>query len=248
MIFKNPVGDLWHSALSGDSFFQTPSIAHLPEAVQRYLKHAITPGAQLAQVVRLHMHGEIKLKHWLPFRAEEVIVWKRGFIWSATVRMFGMPVLGFDRLIDGEGAMRWKLLGVIPVMTASGPDITRSAAGRVAGEVVWLPSILCNNEVSWATADSSRLNARFNAYGENVEMELLIDDKGQLNTVQLQRWGNPRDTGFHYISFGVIVEDENRFDGFAIPTRLRAGWYFGTDRFESEGEFFRVTIDDAEYR
>jgi hypothetical protein len=29
---------------------------------------------------------------------------------------------------------------------------------------------------------------------------------------------------------------------------LRGGWYFGSDRFESEGEFFRSTIDSAIYR
>jgi hypothetical protein len=35
-------------------------------------------------------------------------------IWRATVRMNGIPIEGYDRLIDGEGSMRWKLLGVIP--------------------------------------------------------------------------------------------------------------------------------------
>jgi len=61
-------------------------------------------------------------------------------IWSATVRMHAMPIGGFDRLVDDEGAMRWKLFGIIPIVTASGPDITRSAMGRVVAESVWLPS------------------------------------------------------------------------------------------------------------
>jgi hypothetical protein len=38
------------------------------------------------------------------------------------------------------------------------------------------------------------------------------------------------------------------FARYTIPIRMRVGWYFGTDRFESEGEFFRVTIDDGVYR
>ena len=41
---------------------------------------------------------------------------------------------------------------------------------------------------------------------------------------------------------------EGSFAGYTIPTRMRVGWHFGTDRFEPEGEFFRVTIDDAAYR
>jgi hypothetical protein len=35
---------------------------------------------------------------------------------------------------------------------------------------------------------------------------------------------------------------------YTIPTRVRVGWYFGTSRFESEGEFFRATIEDAIFR
>jgi len=38
------------------------------------------------------------------------------------------------------------------------------------------------------------------------------------------------------------------FGGYTIPTRVQICWYFGTDRFEPEGEFFRATIDDAIYR
>ncbi len=50
------------------------------------------------------------------------------------------------------------------------------------------------------------------------------------------------------MDFGGVAEEERRFGGYTIPTRLRVGWYVGTDRFEPAGEFFRVTIDDAAYR
>jgi hypothetical protein len=33
-----------------------------------------------------------------------------------------------------------------------------------------------------------------------------------------------------------------------IPSHLRAGWHVGAETFESGGEFFRVIIDDAQYR
>lgn len=242
------VHDLWHSASSSDHAFQVADLSRLPEATRRYLEHAITPGTRLARAVQLRMHGAIKLQRWLPFKAEQVIVWDRGFIWSATVRMFGMPIRGFDQLVDGEGTMRWRLFGIIPLMTASGADITRSAVGRTAGETVWLPSVLCGDDVSWTAPDSSHSNARFTAHGEKAELQLVVDERGRLKTVKLLRWGNPEGTEFHHINFGGIVEEENTFDGYTIPTRLRIGWYFETHRFESEGEFFRVTIDDATYR
>ncbi len=51
------------------------------------------------------MHGEIKLGRWLPFTAEQVIHWGRGMIWNPAVRMKGMPIRGFDRLVNGESVM-----------------------------------------------------------------------------------------------------------------------------------------------
>jgi hypothetical protein len=239
---------LWESAPRGERSFQADDASHLPEPAQRYLKHAIAPGTLLARAVRLRMHGEIKLQQWLPFKAEQAIVWGRGFIWSATVHIYGMPIRGFDRLVDSEGAMRWKLLGLIPVMKASGPDITRSAAGRVAGESMWLPSVLCGEDVSWTEPDLSHLHASLTAHGEATELELFVDERGKLKSIRYPRWGNPGDSEFRYVDFGALVEGESTFGGYTIPSRLRVGWYFGTDRFESEGEFFRATIDGVQYR
>jgi hypothetical protein len=45
-----------------------------------------------------------------------------------------------------------------------------------------------------------------------------------------------------------VTEEEPTFSGFTVPSRIRAGWYFGTERFERDGEFFRATVEEAEYR
>jgi len=92
--------------------------------------------------------------------------------------MYGLPVSGADRLVDGEGS---------------------TASGRVV-------------------------------------------------SVKLKRWGSPDGGHFHYSDFGGVADEERTFGGYTIPTRLRIGWYFGSDRFDTEGEFFRVTVDGAEFR
>lgn len=240
--------ELWDSTNATAKAVRPADLTELPEPAQRYLQHAVAPGTPLTSAVWAKMGGEIKLNDWLPFRAEQVIVWERGFIWQASVKMFGLPVRGSDRLVDGQGAMRWKLLGLIPVMTADGPDITRSAAGRVAAESVWLPSVLRGEHVSWSSLGSTQLTANFTAYGEPIELTLSVAENGRLESVSLPRWGNPDDSTYGYQTFGSFVDEERTFDGYTIPTRLRAGWYFGDDRFESEGEFFRATITDVTYR
>lgn len=153
---KEPsLDDLWNSAGPATRAFEPDSISGLPDPARRYLQHAIAPGTPLASAVRLRMHGEIKLGKWLAFTAEEVIHWGQGFLWKASVRQNGIPIWGFDRLVAGQGAMRWKLLGLIPVMTASGPDVTRSSAGRMMAESMWLPSVLVREEAVWTGSKSA---------------------------------------------------------------------------------------------
>jgi len=181
---------LWNSATSQDRVFHLDDFTHLPEAARRYLDHAIAPGTKLASAVRLKMHGEIKLKKWIPFKAEQVICWEHGLIWSATAWMNSfLPIVGSDRIIDGIGAMQWKLLGLFPVMTASGADITRSSIGRLQSESVCLPSVFCGDDVSWTSTDSSNLDSSlhssFVVQGERAELDFTIDRTGRLKTFTL---------------------------------------------------------------
>jgi hypothetical protein len=162
--------------------------------------------------------------------------------------MQGLPIFGADRLVDGVCDVRWKLLGLLPVMQASGEDVTRSAAGRIQGEAVWLPSVLCHPEVVWTELNDSQLQADFAAFGEPAHLTLTLDAQGAIQQVAVQRWGQPEGGDYHYTTFGVIAETSGTFEGYTIPTQIRAGWFFGSDRFESEGEFFRCTIDRACYR
>ena len=252
---------LWDSATPTELVFNPDKLSHLPAAAKRYLEHAIAPGTKIASAVRLKMRGEIKLKQWIPFTAEQVICWEHGLIWSATAWMNGfLPIVGSDRIIDGIGAMQWKLLGLFPVMTASGTDITRSSVGRLQSESLCLPSVFCGDDVSWTSTESSELDSNlhssFVVQGERAELDFTIVGKasavengtGRLKTFKLPRWGNPDGAEFRYVDFGGILEEEGTFCGYTIPTRLRVGWYFCSEWFEPEGEFFRATIDDAIYR
>lgn len=241
--------ELWSAPLADAPEAWTGPRSELPASARRYLSHAIAVGTPLAGVVRLRMHGEIKLGRWSPFRAEQVIHVERGMIWAASVRLFGLPVRGFDRIVDGEGAMRWKLFGFIPIVNESSPDVSRSAAGRLAAELTWLPSRLARADVDWSGSDDRVAQARLELNGEATELRLGCDESGKLESLQLKRWGNPPESPkFDYFDFGGVIEDEASFAGFTLPTRLRIGWYAGSDRFEKEGEFIRVTVEAAEYR
>lgn len=238
----------WEETPPTHSVFSLGRLAGLPEPARRYLEHAIAPGRPLVSAVRLRMHGEIKLKGWCPFRAEQVIDRARGMIWNANVRMGGLPVTGFDRLVQGAGEMRWKMLGLFPVLQAAGADVTRSAAGRLLAELVWLPSAFAHGDVRWESSGASRLTARLAVQGQEGAIDFGIDEGGGLRSLSLLRWGNPGGGAFQELPFGGVAEAERTFHGFTIPTRLTVGWHFGGERFEREGAFVKMTVDDAAYR
>lgn len=167
------------------------------------------------RAVRLRMHGEIKIGRWFPFHAEQVLTANDGMVWAAQVRMFGMPVIGADRFVQGQGSMSWRLFGLIPIASADGPDVTRSAKERWQAErAAWLPE----------------------------------PGSPKLKSYSFKRWGNPDNTGYRELDFGVIVEETREIAGQTVPTRVRAGWFYNGAEFANDGEFFRATVDSAEYR
>ena len=140
---------------AADGTFTDAEVEGLPPAVQRYLRASVAQGTPLAQAAHIRMRGSIRLgRRWLPFRAEEVLAPHAGFVWSAAV-MGG--IRGHDAYADGDGRMRWRLFGVVPVMSATGPNVSLSAAGRAAAEACWVPTtLLARFGVSW-TAEGDDL-------------------------------------------------------------------------------------------
>ena len=226
--------------------FDPAAVAHVPAPVARWLVHSIVPGTPLRAGARLSMHGEIRIGRWQPFTASQILT-PNGFIWAANAGRLPMRVRGFDRHTDGTGEMRWRLFGLVPVVAASGPDITRSAAGRLAAEAVTLvPGAALAPDVDWSLLDDRRATATVTRGGFTHHVTIEVDEDGALRSVTLPRWGNPDKGPYQDHIFGVAFDRERTADGYTVPATLRAGWWYGTERW-AEGEFFRCEFDQTEF-
>jgi hypothetical protein len=226
--------------------FDPAMVAGLPEPVRRYLEHAIAPGTPLWQSVVVSMVGHIKIGAWRPFTATQVVAPRLGYIWAADARLSGIPVIGYDRLSGGTGEMRWRLLGLVPVVCTDGPDVTRSAAGRLASEIALIPTAF--GGATWTGGDTpDTAVARWGGGGQEERVELHLGQAGQLREVLMQRWGNPDGRPFARYPFGVTVGGERTDAGVTLPADIRAGWWWGTDR-QDAGEFFRARITKVTFR
>lgn len=229
-------------ALPADGVFDASEVADLPEPVARYFRTAIAPGTPLARTARIAMRGRIKLNRWVGFRGGEVISPTEGFVWAVRTG----PISGFDCYVDGRGEMRWKIFGLVPVMTAEGPDITRSAAGRAAGEGVWIPTALLPRfGTRWHALDDSHIVSVQTVGREEITCEHTLDEHGHIVMTRFDRWGDPdRTEHFGVHPFGAEHTAFATFGGLTIPVAGRAGWHFGTERWD-DGVFFEYRITEV---
>lgn len=231
------------SAETPADIFSREMLDGLPEVAQRYLLHAIAPDTPLARHVLLSMEGEIQPQSegpWLPFRAKQIITPGKGFIWKAAARQGWLSLQVTDSYVAAKGRTRVALLGLLPIVNASNPDVTQSAAGRLLSEYVLLPSALLPQfGVVWEAVDSIHAKVTVAVDDYRATLHLTIDREGALKGVLLRRWS---DTAREYVPFGVIVQGEKSFGGYTIPAKLTAGWGYGTDSYR---EFFRAEILQA---
>ncbi len=228
--------------------FDPATLDDLPAPARRLLTRALPAGTPLDTAVELTMEGEIKLGgRWLPFTAEQILRAGVGFVWVPTVggrivRFAGADVLGPD-----GARMEFKLHGRIPVVRADGPDIARSAAGRLAAEtVVWLPQALTPQAgAPWTGIDGERATVTVDAAGQRVPIEVAVDGEGRLTSLALQRWKGTKPPAL--AAFGGSVQALHITDtGVAIAGSGIVGWDWNTPK-QADGEFFRYTITSARF-
>jgi hypothetical protein len=224
--------------------FDSAMTADLPEPVRRWLAHVIAPGTRLLTSVELRTHGQVQLGAWRDFTAVQRLAPGRGFVWAATARMLGLPIVGFDRYsryTRGTGESRWKMFGAISVLTGKGPDVTRSAADRYAGELlVAAPAAALSPHVNWQAVDADRATARIRVGAGLHDVTLTVSAAGALASLSTARWGATGGGSSAERPFTADFSGEVTFDGVTMPQEIAAGW--------APDPFIRYTVDSAVHR
>ncbi len=227
--------------------FDADTLAPLPDPARRFLSRALPPGAPMAPAFEIRMHGEIRLNgRWLPFRAEQVLRSGVGFVWRPTIGGRLLRFTGADVLSPDGALMEFRFQGLIPVVTESGVDIERSAAGRLAAETVaWLPQALTPQAgTTWSAIDDRRAAASLRCASHPVDVEVTVGADGTLVELGLDRW-NASARPPRFDVFGGRFDGEHTTpDGIRIARTGTVGWGWGTEAWDL-GEFFRFTVDEA---
>jgi hypothetical protein len=169
-----------------------------------------------------------------------------GFRWDARIGRFGVRFVGADTYAHGRGRTWFRLWDRIPIVRAGGPDVSRSARGRLAIESIWCPaSLLPQRGVTWEAIDVRTARATLTIDGEAIPLTVTVGPSGDLRSVKIDRWGNLTPDG-HYaaIPFGADILAEHTFGGYTVPSDLTVSWWHETDRVF---QFFSARVTQATY-
>lgn len=230
----------------GGDRFDTETLAALPVPAMQYLRRALAPGAPLARSVDLRMSGTLRVDgdDWVPFEARQRICAERGFIWASRIAaMRHLELYGTDWLFGEDAGIEHALADWWPVVERRGPELARSALGRLMVELAWLPSALTPQRgARWSRGDQDR--AVVTPAGRAMPTTIVVAEDGRLLEASVVRRRVAANGESSLSPFGISVEAEGCWGDFRVPSKLVAAWGIGTDDRE---DFMRVTVDDIRW-
>ena len=241
------------SAEESDEKVFSPKMAKdLPPAAKRYLLHAILPGTPLAKRVKMKMSGTLRREDaqvWIPFEAEEILAGGDGLVWKAKLKTGEDSWLdGAEYYFRGKGQISFFRHRFIPSVLESSLVVDRSMAGRVLIESIWLPpAFLPQRAARWENMDKSRAKVTLSIDDLSSTMIVTVEDDGGLREVVIPRYHQGEERKIEkagWRPFGIKVEEEKTFEGYRIPTKISAGWWYGTGRYT---EVLRAEVKEATF-
>lgn len=173
---------------SNPPVFSIASLVGLPEPVARYFQFALTPGQPIRSHFEFEQEAEFRAggfdAPWCPLTARQRFSTQPpGFVWDARIRMAPLvEVRVRDSYLDGVGAMRGRMAGIVPVADQSGtPELAAGALHRYLAEAVWFPTALLPEQgVSWAPIDGRSARATLTDGAATVSMDFQFAETGEI--------------------------------------------------------------------
>ena len=218
-------------------------LARLPDAVQRYLRATGVVGQPKIHNYRLRFRGRIRSAPdaaWMPFEADQhSFADDPARLFLMRARMFGVPVEAWHRLAAGHASMKVTVLGLVPIVNASGAIMDRSEAVTLFNDMCLLaPGTLIDRNIRWAPMDARTVRADFTHYSQTISATLHFGDDGLLtNFVSEDRSRASADgKSFTRLPFSTPVRDYHHFGPARLARHGEARWRLADGDF-TYGEF-----------
>lgn len=243
----NEIKVLFNKVTNKRSHISKADIEVLPQNVQRWLKYAQIIGKEKVTSVRLKQKATMRLeidKRWMPVQAEQYFTTEEpSFIWKANIKMAPLfHIVGRDIYTEGKGNMLIKFLSLFNVANSKGKKINQGTLLRYLAEMVWFPTAVVNNFITWEEIDTKHAKATM-TYKEVIASGVLtFNDKGEVINFEAERYGE-FDNKFRLELWSISLYAYKKFDGIKVPTKGDVTWKLKTGNFN----WFNFEVTQIEY-
>lgn len=198
--------------------------------------------------VQVRQAGEMWLKQGgrrLRFTAvEQFAVEEVAFSWRAR-----FPIVPFvslqvvDRYASGEGSLEGQLFRLVPVMRASGPELSVGEAMRYLAELPWVPhAMLANPELEWSELDAQTVEVATRVGSARAAVRLGFDAAGDIVGASTDVRPRPEGKASVPTPWGGLFYDYGVLDGIRVPLQAEVSWELPEGPFT----YWRGTITSLE--
>lgn len=223
------------------------ALAGLPEPVQKWLQRSQIIGKEKIFAVRLKQEGLFRTKKegsWMPFKAEQYYTTDPpGFIWYVTMRVVPfLTIKGRDMYYEGRGNMLIKLLSLIKVADASGPEMDQGTLIRYLNEIMWFPTAALNDYIKWEPVNQTSARATMNYKGVTASAIYYFNEDGDLVNFMAERYMDVNGS-FKKEKWSTPITGYGEFNGIRVPTEGQGVWKLDSGDFS----YIRLKIIDIDY-
>ena len=123
--------------------------------------------------------------------------------------------------------MRVRLAGLVNVVDASGPELTRTETVTILNDLCFFaPSRLIDPRLSWTVVDDTRARVVFTLGPNTVSAELVFNEKGELvDFVSEDRGMLQKDGSLRVLRWSTPLSTYRDFDGWRLASEGEAIWH-----------------------
>ncbi|MGE5708363.1 MAG: DUF6544 family protein [Bacteroidota bacterium] len=158
-------------------------LAPLPQTVQRYFRAMGAVDKPKIWSFEVSFKGRFRPgqdKGWMdcePWQYNTRIDLARLFYMKLT--MFGMPFVGRDTYVKGEGRMLVKMFDLFPVEDSKGPEMNIGELVTYLNDGIFIaPSILLTPQTTWKEVDATSFDVSLTDRGTTVSARVFLNDQG----------------------------------------------------------------------
>ncbi|WP_353951913.1 DUF6544 family protein [Knoellia sp. S7-12] len=170
----------------GSALVTEADLVDLPGPLAAYIARSGAVGQPRVTSFEATFHGRIRSgpqEAWMPFTGRQVNTYgprpQRLFIMDAT--RSGLPVTVLHQFEDATARMRVKVLSLVPVVDAVGPEMNQGETVTVFNDlVVMAPGAIIGAPIRWTAIDDHHVRGVFTDAGQSVTAVLTFDSDHDL--------------------------------------------------------------------